>query len=44
MALAGTAILDDEFHEKPQFEEAKVLEEIPNALKSGSHANSGVFQ
>ena len=31
MDLAGTVIPDDEFHEEPQLEESKVLEEVPNA-------------
>ena len=33
MDLAGTAIPDDEFHEEPHLEEAKVPEEIPNAVR-----------
>ena len=33
MDLAGTAIPDDEFNEEPHLEEAKVLEEIPNAVR-----------
>ena len=33
MDLAGTAIPDDEFHEEPRLEEAKVPEEIPNAVR-----------
>ena len=32
MDLAGTAIPDDEFHEEPHLEEAKVPGEIPNAV------------
>ena len=33
MELPGTAILDDEFHEEPHLEEAKVPEEIPDAVR-----------
>ena len=33
MELPGTAIPDDEFHEEPQHEEAKVPEEIPNCVR-----------
>ena len=33
MDLAGTVIPDDEFHEEPQLEEAKVPGEIPNAVR-----------
>ena len=33
MDLFGTAIPDDEFHEEPHLEEAKVPEEIPNAVR-----------
>ena len=33
MDLAGMAIPDDEFHEEPHLEEAKVPEEIPNAVR-----------
>ena len=33
MNLAGSAIPDDEFHEQPHLEDAKVLEEIPNAVR-----------
>ena len=34
MELPGTAIPDDEFHEEPHLEEAKVPEEIPNVVRS----------
>ena len=33
MDFAGTAIPDDEFHEEPHLEEAKVPEEILNAVR-----------
>ena len=33
MELPGTAIPDDEFHEEPHLEEAKVPEEIPNGVR-----------
>ena len=33
MELPGTAIPDDEFHEEPHLEEAKVPEEIPNCVR-----------
>ena len=33
MDLAGTAVPDDQFHEKPQLEEPEVSEEVPNAAR-----------
>ena len=33
MKLAGTFILDDEFHEETQHEESKVPEEVPKAVR-----------
>ena len=47
MDLAGTAIPDDEFHEEPHLEEAKVPEEIPNAVRLAVmrvHKKSGASQ
>ena len=32
MDLTGTAIPDDEFHERPHLEEAQIPEEVPNAV------------
>ena len=33
MDMAETVLADDEFHEEPQFEEQRVLEEVPNAVR-----------
>ena len=33
MELTGTVIPDDRFHEEPQLEESKILEEVPNAVR-----------
>ena len=47
MDLAGTAIRDDEFHEEPHLEEAKVPEEILNAVRLAVlriHKKSGASQ
>ena len=33
MDLAGTAVPDDDFHDEPHVEEAKVPVEIPNAVR-----------
>ena len=32
MAVAVTVLSDDEFHEEPQLEEQRVLEEVPKSL------------
>ena len=47
MELPGTAIPDDEFHEKPHLEEAKGPEEIPNGVRLAVmriHKKSGTSQ
>ena len=47
MDLARTAIPDDEFHEEPHLEEAKVPEEVPIAVRLAImhiHTKSGAFQ